>query len=375
MARPRTPIRSHGAIHTAEISKGKWRARARYRFDDGRLRQVERFAATEAKAKSALRSAMTQLEQSTGTDINRTTRLSRLADRFLESKQDRAPRTVDTYRQTIEHLIRPKIGDLSVSEATPDRLQRYIDATRLEHGPGAAKAARAVLSGMMGLATRADAVRSNPVRELSAISRGGTGAKAIPLDQVAGLLAKVREDERLRALDLPDLIEFIAATGCRVGEACALAWEDVDLEGGIISIRANVVRARGIGLVRQGHAKTRAGSRTIQVPATLVDNLKARRDRIPASALVFPTALGNLRDPRNTSRDWANARVRLGYPEVTTHAFRKTVATGLDKAGLSAREIADYLGHENPSLTQDVYMAKSPGGIRAANAIETMIRQ
>lgn len=64
---------------------------------------------------------------------------------------------------------------------------------------------------------------------------------------------------------------------------------------------------------------------------------------------------------------------RLGYPTVTTHSFRKTVATALDHSGLSAREIADYLGHENPSLTQDVYMAKSAGGTRAAKALDVMI--
>ena len=34
------------------------------------------------------------------------------------------------------------------------------------------------------------------------------------------------------------------------------------------------------------------------------------------------------------------------------------VATRLDKAGLSAREIADYLGHERISMTQDVYMTR-----------------
>jgi len=83
--------------------------------------------------------------------------------------------------------------------------------------------------------------------------------------------------------------------------------------------------------------------------------------------------LGDIRDPRNTSRDWADARDRLGLPGVTTHSFRKTVATLLDQAGLTAREITEYLGHENPSLTQDVYMAKNTGGIRAAAAINDVL--
>ncbi len=89
---------------------------------------------------------------------------------------------------------------------------------------------------------------------------------------------------------------------------------------------------------------------------------------------MFPTSRGNIRDPRNTSKSWWEVRERLGFPTVSTHSFRKTVATALDEAGLSARAIAEYLGHENPSITQDVYMAKNTGGKRAAAALDGLLR-
>ena len=41
---------------------------------------------------------------------------------------------------------------------------------------------------------------------------------------------------------------------------------------------------------------------------------------------------------------------------ITSHTFRKTAATILDEAALSARLIADQLGHARPSMTQDVYL-------------------
>jgi integrase len=43
---------------------------------------------------------------------------------------------------------------------------------------------------------------------------------------------------------------------------------------------------------------------------------------------------------------------------VTTHSFRKTVATLIDEQGLSARVGADHLGHAKISMTQDVYMTR-----------------
>jgi integrase len=132
-------------------------------------------------------------------------------------------RTVDTYRQAIEHLLKPNLGQLAVGEATTERLLRFISRLQVENGAGAAKSARAVLSGMLGMAARSDAIRGNPVRDLSPISRRARGgAVALTLEQLPVLLERVRKDEQLQRLDLVDLIEFLAGAGCRVGEACGL---------------------------------------------------------------------------------------------------------------------------------------------------------
>ena len=48
------------------------------------------------------------------------------------------------------------------------------------------------------------------------------------------------------------------------------------------------------------------------------------------------------------------------------------MATQLDRAGLSAREIADYLGHERVSMTQDVYMSRGTNGVAAAAALDRL---
>jgi hypothetical protein len=103
--RPRTPINAYGRLTVQQVEPGRWRARARYRFENGTLKQVERFAPTKAAAEWALKSALTTLTASAAVEVRRETRLADLADRFLQSKADRAPRTIDTYRQTVEHLI------------------------------------------------------------------------------------------------------------------------------------------------------------------------------------------------------------------------------------------------------------------------------
>jgi integrase len=48
-----------------------------------------------------------------------------------------------------------------------------------------------------------------------------------------------------------------------------------------------------------------------------------------------------------------------GFPWATGDTFRKTVATLLDAAGTSGREVANQLGHVRPSMTMDVYMDRT----------------
>jgi integrase len=378
MARPRTPIGSYGDIHTARVG-AKWRARARYRFSDGKSRQVERFDVSEAKAKAKLREALKNIESGRGNELNPATTLRSLAARFLEEKEGagRSTGTLITYTSAVKMHIIPKLGDLSAAEATPAQLQAFLSAVHRQHGHGAAKNCRSVLSGMLGMAVRNGAIPRNPVKELDLITRAGKkGSEAIPLDELPAFLQRVRADEVLIERDMVDMITFMLSVGWRIAEVCALEWASVDLEKGTARMEAIAVRVPKLGVVRQPHGKTSSAWRTTPLPADTVSMLEARKDRLGAvTQLVFPTPLLRQRDPSNAQRELRDRRDALGYPELTTHSFRKTVATALDAAGLSARDIAEYLGHQNPSLTMDVYMSKQSGSRRAADLMQEHLKQ
>jgi integrase len=61
-------------------------------------------------------------------------------------------------------------------------------------------------------------------------------------------------------------------------------------------------------------------------------------------------------------------------PEVTSHSFRKTVATMIDDAGLSARIGADRLGHAKVSMTQDRYMRRGKVHAEVAALLDRAIK-
>lgn len=56
---------------------------------------------------------------------------------------------------------------------------------------------------------------------------------------------------------------------------------------------------------------------------------------------------------------------------ITSHTFRKTLATLMDEGAL-ARAAAEQLGHVHPSLTQDVYFGRGVASTAAANVLEDL---
>jgi len=73
-------------------------------------------------------------------------------------------------------------------------------------------------------------------------------------------------------------------------------------------------------------------------------------------------------------RELREARGTDALAWITTHTFRKTAATILDEAALSARLVADQLGHSRPSMTQDVYLGRRAVDSQAALALEAALR-
>jgi integrase len=91
--------------------------------------------------------------------------------------------------------------------------------------------------------------------------------------------------------------------------------------------------------------------------------------------MMFPSTAGTLRDPNNFNKQWRKVRDGLGAADVTTHSFRKSLATLIDDEGLSARIGADHLGHTNVSMTQDRYMSRGRVHTQVADLLDRLVRE
>jgi len=287
---------------------------------------------------------------------------------------ERSPGTGRAYRDRLDQQVIPAIGALRLREVTVSTVDHVIKTTRERHGVSVAKLTRTVMSGMFGLAVRHDAMVSNPVRDAAPIRVGRKVGSHLELAEVWDLRARLAEDQKAIDWDLVDFVDMMLASGLRIGETSAITWPAVDLDTGTVEVRGTVIRIPGAGLTIKWKPKSAAGYRMIELPSWAIGMLKRRHKERNGNEweAVFTSPGGFLRDPSNTQADLRQVFRAAGYPHITSHTFRRTVATLMDRAGLTARAAADQLGHAQVSMTTDHYYGRRVASTGAAWVLEAV---
>ncbi|MFI6030456.1 tyrosine recombinase XerC [Amycolatopsis magusensis] len=281
-------------------------------------------------------------------------------------RSDKARRTKQDYRGAWNRYLKDPLSQLRFLDLKVSSVNRVLTSVRDNNGSGAAKQARAVLTGICAVAVRHDALEDNPVREIEALGGKRRKKERLVNAKTAGaVLGTFRASEDAGRWDLVDMQEVFSGVGCRIGEILALDWAtSIDFDGGTIWFHGTVIRVTGQGLMVQDHTKSPAGMRRIRPPSWVFEILK-RRYAASRSPWVFPSAVGTLRDPDNTRKYMRRVVAGTPFEGLHPHDWRHYVAGVLDDAGLTARQIADYLGHDRISTTQDHYMERGVVGERA----------
>ena len=381
MARPPLPVGTMGEIRCYKTAKSRFRAVAKYRDYDGVTRQVERTGKSDTQARNRLKEACRDRGRTdAAAEITPATTVKAVAEEWFSEIQaavvagDRSPSTAQAYRDRLDNQVIPSMGALRLREISVSRVDRVLKATREHHGVSVAKLTRTVLSGIFGLAVRHDAMDGNPVRDAAPVRTNGKISLSMELSQVWDLRAKVAADKRAKDWDLVDFIDLMLATGLRIGETLAITWAAVDLVAGTVEVRGTIIRVKGEGVLIKPKPKSKSGWRIIELPTWAVEMLKRRHDEhVPNEwNVVFTSTTGRLRDPSNTQGDLRQVFDDAGYPDITSHTFRRTVATLMDHAGLTGRAAADQLGHAKVSMTQDNYFGRRVRKTGAAGVLQAI---
>jgi len=366
-------IRKRGDVYYARVT---------YVDDTGRRRDKEKRANNKSHARRLIKDMLRELDDY-GTQVfeNGKTTFAELADfyeaTYLVDPQYVGDRKIIGLRSSYDFKLRLKVlreyfGKKKLRSITHGDLERY-------------KVARLQSPTVVGRNTRGTAKQGNPQtrqrsiatvhRELSLLRRVFNVAVRNgwmirnPFDTGDPLIKPGDEKPRERIITPEEERKMLAActgprahlrpiiicaldTGMRKGEIFKLKWVDVDLDGGLIIVRAfntKTMRERQVAMTPR---------LTYELSALFDHSLK------DPESLVFGIN-------ETVKNSFNKARKEAGLPDVRFHDLRHTAATRLVQGHIPLSEVGRVLGHTQPQTTYRYVNANVETARRAADALAT----
>lgn len=310
---------------------GTWWIQYSYR---GRLHRESSGSKVRAQAASLLKRRHAEMGQGrlVGPDVERTT-FEDLAGMLTDDYVVNGRKSLDRAERSVEHLSRFFANHRAV-DITPDRVSAYIRTRLAKAKPATIRLELAALGRMFTLATRAGKVSHRP---------------SFPSIEVRNTRSGFFEEAELRAVlrelhpDLRPLVQFLAMSGWRVGEARRLTWRQVDFEAGTVRLEP--------GTTKNDEARTFP----FAALPTLAAVLRAQREHTSAlereRGQLIPWIFHRGGRPiQSFHESWRNACKRANVEGRFVHDLRRSAVRNLERAGVPRSVAMKLTGHKTESV-------------------------
>ena len=151
-------------------------------------------------------------------------------------------------------------------------------------------------------------------------------------------------------------------TGIRLGEACALSWEDISLTEGYIYIHKTMQRIQKEHngkktMIIITEPKTQSSIRTIPLPRQLIQLIKS--SKLPMQGYLLTGSYEKYIEPRSYQYHFKKILQQCKIPQTNFHTLRHTFATRCVELGFDIKTLSEILGHSNINITLNRYVHPS----------------
>ncbi|WP_099251772.1 site-specific integrase [Mycobacterium sp. shizuoka-1] len=366
MASLRTRTRSDGTEYYAVLYrlKGKQTSTS---FDDFALAEKFCNLASKFGVENAL--STLQVEQTLATLT-----VGQWVEHHINHLTGVDPNTITKYRTYLRNDIAEPLGSMPLAALTRDHIAQWIKGMQQPNAKGKVVSAKTItnkhgfLAGALNTAVTAGHIPANPCTGMGMPRDDDEREKVfLTSEQFALLHSKVTDYWK-------PMVEFMVASGARIGEVVALRPSDINLEAGTVRIRQSWKYGGAERGYTLGTTKTRKSKRTINVPKSVLARLDLTNE------FVFVNREGRpVRQHGFSARVWSPA-VEKAWPSrdkdgreyknplrPRVHDLRHTCASWMIQRGVPLPVIQEHLGHESIQTTIAVYGHLDRSSMEAAS--------
>ena len=276
-------------------------------------------------------------------------------DHWLENvaRPRNRPSTYRLYEGLLRLHVKPRIGGLQLRRLTATHIETlYAELGRDGVSARNQQLVHARLHTALKKAARLKLIPHNICMD---VDRPVAPKKEFPVldpEQASRFLNAARDD-RLFALYV-----VAVSTGLRQGELLGLWREDLDLERGTLSVRAQLQEVAGT--LTRVEPKTKESRRRVVLPSAAVAALRDHLERMQLEGIDTPwvfcdTSGGPIRKSNLRRRSFEPLLKRSGLPRIRFHDLRHTAATLLLNEDVHPKVVQERLGHARIQITLDIY--------------------
>lgn len=276
--------------------------------------------------------------------------------------------TLQGYTTLANSHILPYFDVLGVKLVDIDRriLQSYLDEKhrngRLDGGgglsPRSLRLHKNILYQTLKGAVRDGLIPANPCDLVTLPKNDRHEAKFYSAEQVNALLAACKDDV------LYPLLTLTAIYGLRRSEVLGLKWDSIDFDNGTLTIKHTVAKVTTV--VEKDKTKNSSSHRSFPLLPNIRDLLLSLKQQEKTNRKLFGAEYhennyvlkwddGHPFSPDYVSHHFAALLKLHNFPAIRFHELRHSCASILINQGASLKDVQEWLGHSDISVTADIY--------------------
>ncbi len=155
-------------------------------------------------------------------------------------------------------------------------------------------------------------------------------------------------------------------TGIRVGELCALNWNDIDMQNSVLHINKTLQRIQNTDknintktIVIIDKPKSNKSIRDIPIPDFLWQLLFVYSQKYSKDAYFLTGKINQYTEPRVMQYKFKTYLKNAGLADRNIHALRHTFATRAVEQKMDVKTLSEILGHSSVKFTLEKYVYSS----------------